>query len=425
MNYKHRGLFALIATHLLALIPSAYGRANEETERLIRQANELARSQKYDQAIDIMKKAIGLEPSNDVALGLLSEMEFKNYQYVEGLEHAEKAIKINSKAGLYYTLAASNCWGNQDLERAREYCDTVLKGGPQEFGSGPCNDARVIRDMLVPRKYLVTWHLDPRKGQQTGGALAIAMPKADLPYQSATYEVEGAKSQRFIKGEVNDVLQVVPQGNKPLTLIMRVTVSPYSFKNELAKEAPPKSVPANIMVFLGPSDLINPKSPVLQKAVAGLKGKTNQDTARTILMWMKKNIEYKVTQKTPTELDFKSVDEIIERGHAECRGYAMLFTAMCRAAGVPARSVWGLTRTSPGQDPKLGAIASHNWSEFYVPGTGWVPVDPQAPESLGFLSTRHIRIFMDVKKSKTSMELLPLVNLTSMTSEPIKVEESR
>jgi transglutaminase-like putative cysteine protease len=249
------------------------------------------------------------------------------------------------------------------------------------------------------------------------------MPKTDLPYQTASYEITGEKSHRFLKGDVNDILLVVPQGTKPFTLIMTINVEPYSFKKDLAKKSASKALPANVLVFLGPSELIHPKSPVLTKIVAGLKADNNVDTARHILAWMKKNVEYKIKPKALAELDFKSVDEIVQRGHAECRGYAMLFTALCRAAGVPARSVWGLAR--PGKDKQFGEIASHNWSEFYVPGTGWVPVDPQTPETLGFLPTKCIRFFMDVKKSRTSVELLPMLNLMGMYGESLKVEEAR
>jgi transglutaminase-like putative cysteine protease len=427
MNHNRIGILGA-ATWALILVPvlSTWGQEKPDVFQYMQQAQDLAKTEKYDLAIDLMKKAIEAEPKNDLALAMISDYEFKARKYADGLEHAQRAIKINDKIGSYYTLAASNSWGNQDLDRAREYCEMVLKGGVEAFGPGAVNDARIIQDLLVPKKYTLTWTLDPRKAHMVSGAIAIAMPKADLPYQTSTFEIDGVKSHRFVKGAANDVLNVVPQGTKTITLVMKVTVQPYSFKKELAREVVPKALPLDVVAFLGPSELINPKSPVLIKVVAGLKGANNVDTARNILLWMKKNIAYKLNRKAPVELDFKMVDDLIERGHAECRGQAMLFTALCRAAGIPARSVWGMARPPQGQDKQFGAIASHNWSEFYVPGTGWVPVDPQAPETLGFLPTRCIRIFMDVKKSKSSLELVPMLNLTAMcNAEGLKVEEAR
>jgi transglutaminase-like putative cysteine protease len=87
--------------------------------------------------------------------------------------------------------------------------------------------------------------------------------------------------------------------------------------------------------------------------------------------------------------------------------------------------MWGLTRVGPGQDKTFGDIASHNWSEFYVTGVGWVPVDPQRPETFGFLPTNHIRMFMDGRRSRTSADNLPLANLLSMYGGKVRFEESR
>ena len=166
------------------------------------------------------------------------------------------------------------------------------------------------------------------------------------------------------------------------------------------------------------------RSSVLTKVAVGLKGSTNVETARNVLAWMQKHVDYKLDSMPISKLDFKSVDEIIQRGHAECRGYAMLFTALCRAAGVPARPVWGLFRVPRGVEAKVGNIASHNWAEFYVPGVGWVPVDPQHPDTLGFMPTNIIRIFMDEKKNRTSLETLPILNLVFMNGDRIKFDET-
>jgi transglutaminase-like putative cysteine protease len=156
-----------------------------------------------------------------------------------------------------------------------------------------------------------------------------------------------------------------------------------------------------------------------------LKGENSVETARNIVAWMKKNIEYKLDKKPISELDFKSVDEIVERGHAECHGYGMLFTALCRAAGIPARPIWGLVRLTNGPDDKFGDIASHSWSEIYVAGCGWVPVDPQRPETIGCLPTSCIRVFMDGKKNKASAgDILPMLNLIYMNGDKLKFEES-
>jgi len=49
--------------------------------------------------------------------------------------------------------------------------------------------------------------------------------------------------------------------------------------------------------------------------------------------------------------------------------YAVLFTALCRSAGIPARLVAGYI-----VDRERNCI-KHFWSEFYINGIGWIPVD--------------------------------------------------
>jgi tetratricopeptide (TPR) repeat protein len=420
---------AILAACLFALAPvlSAFSQTAQEKEaqELVAKAQEMGKAQKYDEAIALMKKAIQLAPRNDLYLALTSDLEYKAGKFADGAEHALQAIKLNDKVGAYYTLVISNSFSDQELDRAREYCDLVLKGGPKQFGQGPFNDARILQDLLVKKTYIIYWNLDPQKVRLPPGPLAIAMPKTDLPNQTVTYEIGDVKSQKFVKGDTNDILYVVPQGNKPFTLTTRIIVEPKALKKELAVVTA-RPLPAEVRTYLGPCAGIDPRSPVLTKVVADLKGKNNAETARNIVEWMKKNIEYKLEKKSVTELDFKAVDEIVQRKHAECRGQAMLFVGLCRAADIPARTIWGFKRIGIGSpDKQVVDIASHNWAEFYVPGIGWVPVDPQNPESLGCLPTSCMRIFMDVKKTKTSTELVPMINLLYMNGDKVKFDESR
>jgi len=59
-----------------------------------------------------------------------------------------------------------------------------------------------------------------------------------------------------------------------------------------------------------------------------------------------------------------------------------LFVAICRAIGIPARCVYGLRTGSSRLFRSLGLSSDdatrgqHVRAEFYVPGYGWIPVDP-------------------------------------------------
>jgi len=58
----------------------------------------------------------------------------------------------------------------------------------------------------------------------------------------------------------------------------------------------------------------------------------------------------------------------------KCADITSVYIALARSAGVPAREVFGLRLgKKQKQDMSKGY---HCWAEFYLPGTGWVQVDP-------------------------------------------------
>jgi len=71
----------------------------------------------------------------------------------------------------------------------------------------------------------------------------------------------------------------------------------------------------------------------------------------------------------------------------DCSEFTDLLIALARAAGIPARAVygWGYSEDN---------LAGHAWAEAYLPGVGWVPVDPtwrnKAGDYLARLDPIHI-----------------------------------
>lgn len=58
----------------------------------------------------------------------------------------------------------------------------------------------------------------------------------------------------------------------------------------------------------------------------------------------------------------------------KCTDIHSVFVALCRAAGVPAREIFGIRM---GKEAVADiTTGQHCWAEFFLPGYGWVPVDP-------------------------------------------------
>lgn len=64
----------------------------------------------------------------------------------------------------------------------------------------------------------------------------------------------------------------------------------------------------------------------------------------------------------------------LEHGTGDCTEFTDALLALSRAAGIPARFLEGVTYRE-GRSADLGQT-KHDWLEAYLPGQGWVPLDP-------------------------------------------------
>jgi transglutaminase-like putative cysteine protease len=86
-----------------------------------------------------------------------------------------------------------------------------------------------------------------------------------------------------------------------------------------------------------------------------------------------------------------ALDTVFRTRRGVCQDFAHLLIGCLRSLDLPARYVSGYIETlaPPGMDRLMGADASHAWVSAFVPGTGWVDVDPT--NNL-FVSDRHITV---------------------------------
>ena len=133
-------------------------------------------------------------------------------------------------------------------------------------------------------------------------------------------------------------------------------------------------MPVDVFPYLAANDYLpsdNPKVKALaEKAVKGKKGTLAR--ARAVYDWTIANTHRDNSVKgCGLGQAIRTLTEA--NGGGKCADISSVFITVARAAGIPARDVFGL-RTK-GKD---GAITGdfHCWAEFYLPGTGWVQVDP-------------------------------------------------
>lgn len=72
------------------------------------------------------------------------------------------------------------------------------------------------------------------------------------------------------------------------------------------------------------------------------------------------------------------LEQVIKHRRGVCQDFAHFQTGCFRALGLPARYVSGYLETlpPPGRARLVGADASHAWVQIFIPGEGWLDVDP-------------------------------------------------
>ena len=75
---------------------------------------------------------------------------------------------------------------------------------------------------------------------------------------------------------------------------------------------------------------------------------------------------------------YTPVDQVLTDRRGVCQDFAHLQIACLRSLGLPARYVSGYLLTHPpeGQEKLVGADASHAWLAIWIPGYGWIDLDP-------------------------------------------------
>ncbi len=121
--------------------------------------------------------------------------------------------------------------------------------------------------------------------------------------------------------------------------------------------------------YLLPSDLIEADAPEIKGVKDQLlsSGSTELEIAKAAYEYPARVLTYR-PQKAVGAL------AALKTGSGDCTEYACLFSAVCRAAGVPARRVAVFNLGSKGEITE--SEPNHDTAEVILPSHGWVPVDP-------------------------------------------------
>ena len=206
------------------------------------------------------------------------------------------------------------------------------------------------------------------------------------------------------------ILAAVYPADQPaeLTMVQRVRTRDWEVPISAAPAPRKFAATGDEKEFLKPTRYVPTDGIVKRTSDEITRGATTDvEKTRAIYEWIVKN-----TYRKPTVLGcgVGNIKPMLETGDlgGKCADLNGLFVGLARAAGVPARDVYGIRLgASTSECKSLGASSSnvaksqHCRSEVFLTGFGWVPMDPadvrkavleEAPDGLSLTDGKILRL---------------------------------
>jgi transglutaminase-like putative cysteine protease len=237
------------------------------------------------------------------------------------------------------------------------------------------------------RKFEVTTHIEILK---PAGVTRVWAPVALLqerPFQRTITntlhcEAGTASTVKRARG-LNLIAAEFPPGVKPaLTLTTQVETRNWAVGFSVPGN-PKRATRSELNAYLQPTRMLPTDGIVKQRAAEITQtAKTDVDKARAIYEWIVENTYRNPKTRGCGAGDIRFMLESGDLG-GKCADLNALFVGLARAAGLPARDVYGI-RIAPsrmgyrslGVSSEDVTKAQHCRAEVYLTAYGWVPVDP-------------------------------------------------
>ena len=191
--------------------------------------------------------------------------------------------------------------------------------------------------------------------------------QATIPGAVETEEVYG---NRFWHG------QVERSDGRPIAITIETTVERAVHRQPATavSAGPSARERAELHRFLASNERVVVDHPVLDPIRSEIHGSVDPRdkaaTARAIYDWVADNVEYKKVGRGWGNGDtFWACNE----RYGNCTDFHALFISLARSEGIPARFEIGFP--VPESETPVDIGGYHCWVEFYLPETGWFPID--------------------------------------------------
>ncbi len=222
-----------------------------------------------------------------------------------------------------------------------------------------------------------TWKFDLSEqpaGQET--KLWIPYPVSDTEQSITNLKWEGNYSEAAVYTERTFGVPMLYVRWSKDAKQRKITLTFHAERTEQVKRNFPQTAASydsnDYALYLAPTTLGPVTGEVKKLADEITTGKTGiLEKARAIYDW---TVENTFRDPETRGCGIGDVTALLRRPGGKCADISSIYVALARAAGVPTREILGIrTGKKAKQDVSKW---QHCWAEFFLPGYGWVPVDP-------------------------------------------------
>jgi uncharacterized protein (DUF2126 family)/transglutaminase-like putative cysteine protease len=182
----------------------------------------------------------------------------------------------------------------------------------------------------------------------------------------------------------NHLARVVFPGKTPelivdVTLVADMTpINPFAFFLDPGFETFPFQYPPELAANLEPYRSVEPVGPLLRAFLNEIP--TEEQNTVAFVGDVTVQVRDRVGYTTRLEHGVQTCEETLDGSTGSCRDSAWLLVQVFRSLGLAARFVSGyLIQLASDEDdagPKVDSADLHAWAEVFLPGAGWIGVDP-------------------------------------------------
>ena len=202
---------------------------------------------------------------------------------------------------------------------------------------------------VTPAEHFLNWQLDPHHNRRA----RLLFPQ---------------KTSEFVV-ELNLVADLSPSNPFEFLLEPGIEQYPFDYSAEQARDLQP---------YLS----ADPPGPLLLAFLEHFLG--TKDGSINLLLHVNRKVRDEVGYVTRLEQGVQSCEETLEKRTGSCRDSAWLFVQILRNLGIASRFVSGYLIQLAAEDGSLGADSGpkadsadlHAWAEAFLPGAGWIGLDP-------------------------------------------------